>query len=527
MDTSQKKTSLALLLLGLIYFCTFIFTNRLGAQNLDMLAVFEIDEYAQYPYLSPMLSGGDSIKQVVRNFLVYGHYYYGYPFFFFSGLVLLPLRLILGQNWSANCQLSMLVLRQMVNVLPNLLSALVLTTFATRLRSFWKSIVIFSLLLITPALVNNGFWWHPDGLGLLFVSSVFLCLLLDKMRFGKFFIFAAVCAGIAAGIKYLGLFFFLTMPVYLITGVRQKKISFKTAALKGALFLVIMLLTVVLSNPLLLLPLERSELVATQLRQFSRTSSGEIIGRQSILESTWLPGWLTEQYGSLPFLLLVSTSLLYGFFKPEHRMKALLIASYILPLSIVILSGALQRQHYWLPVFLPMTTSLAFFLPDSLTSTNKKAGNLALLLLLSLLTVQGAIFIHTNFNRFDQMLKREQQSDSLAFYRDVKDVVIEDKRAISVYRDWKVYFPSDQQTTVFMDWELASYTLISERHPDFILLEQANVLLYGSDEFLASSADPQRLAPMHLFYADALKGEVNGYQLVFTDNFGLVFQRIM
>jgi len=177
MDTSQKKTSLALLLLGLLYFCTFFFTNRLGAQNVDMLAVFEIDEYAQYPYLAPIRSGVDSIKQVVRNFIVYGHYYYGYPFFFFSELVLMPLRLIIGQNWSANSQLSMLILRQMVNVLPNLLSALVLTSFATQLRSFWKSIFIFSLLLMTPALVNNGFWWHTDGLGLLFVSLVFLCLL--------------------------------------------------------------------------------------------------------------------------------------------------------------------------------------------------------------------------------------------------------------------------------------------------------------------------------------------------------------
>ena len=92
----------------------------------------------------------------------------------------------------------------------------------------------------------------------------------------------------------------------MILGVREKKISVKTAALKGALFLAVMLLTLVLSNPLLLLPLERSELVATQLRQFSRTGSGEIIGRQSNLEGTWLPGWLTEQYGSLPFLLLVS-----------------------------------------------------------------------------------------------------------------------------------------------------------------------------------------------------------------------------
>ncbi len=527
MAVTQKKTLLVLMLLGLLYFGIFIFANRLGAKNVDMMAVFEVDEYAQYPYLAPMLSGGGSIKQVVRNFMVYGHYYYGYPFYFFSGLVLLPLRLILGQSWTANTQLSMLILRQMVNVLPNLLSALVLTTFATQLRSFWKSIAIFSLLLITPALVNNGFWWHPDGLGLLFVSLVFLCLLLDKMQFGQFFLLASVCAGLAAGVKYLGLFFFFTIPVYLITGVIEKKISVKAAALKGALFLVVMLLVVVISNPLLLLPLERSELIATQLRQFSRTSAGEIMGRQSILEGTQLPGWLTEQYGSLPFLLFVSAALIYGFFKPENRMKALLIASYILPLSMVILSGALQRQHYWLPVFLPMATSMTFLMPESISSLFIKPVKWAQILLLGLLTVQGVIFTHTDFNRFDQMLKREQQSASLTFYQDVKDLFFKDNQSVSVYRDWKVYFPSDEQTGVFMDWDLASYELISQRQPDYLLLEKVNVLTYGNENFLASSADPERLSPMHLFYSDALKDKIEGYHLIFSDDFGLVFQRIV
>ncbi|MCD4753454.1 MAG: hypothetical protein K8R40_10315, partial [Anaerolineaceae bacterium] len=59
------------ILTGLLYFSLFIFPNLKGAQNADMLAVFEIDEYAQYPHLIRMLSPGDSIYQTIRNFTIY------------------------------------------------------------------------------------------------------------------------------------------------------------------------------------------------------------------------------------------------------------------------------------------------------------------------------------------------------------------------------------------------------------------------------------------------------------------------
>lgn len=493
-----------------------------------MLAVFEVDEYAQYPSMDAMLSGGGTFKLAIRNFLVYGHYFYGYPFFFISGLVLFPLRLILGMDWSMHTQLIMLVLRQMVNVLPNLLSALLLTFFTTRLRTFWKSTLIFCLLLLTPALVNNGFWWHPDGLGLLFVSLVLVCLQLDELRYGRFFFIAAVSAGIATGIKYMGLFFFLAIPAYLLIGIRRKTISWRTAALKAALFLAVMLMIIIITNPLLLLPLERAELLSTQIRQFSRTSAGELIGQQPFLEDGRLPSWLTEQYGWLPFLLLIAASLLVGLFKTEYRPRALLIVLFILPLAVVILSGSLQRAHYWLPVFLPLTASLAFILPDELPHKLKKPLDGLVLLVLGMIILQAVIFMRYNVIRFDAMLKREQQSASLAFYQKIKNQVgniLPADQSLSMYRDWKVYYPSDDEVKVFMDWDLASYELIAEKQPDLLLLEQVNVQTYGREDFLSNSADPQRLAPMQQFYTDALKREVNGYRLIYADGFGMVFEK--
>lgn len=527
MKDPKKSTFIVMLLVSLLYFCAFIFPNLQGAKDVDMLAVFEVDEYAQFPALQNMLSGGDTLKQTVRNFLVYGHYFYGYPFFLVSGLVLLPIRAVLGVEWSASTQLSLLLLRQLVNVLPNLLATWLLTFWITRLKVLWKSMLIFSLLLLTPALVNNGFWWHLDGLGLLMVASVLVCLQLDDLRFGRFFFCAAACAGVAAAIKYLGLFFFLSIPAYLLMGIRQKRIDLRAALVKGLFFLLIMLLTVLLTNPLLFLQ-ERTELISTQLRQFSRTSQGELIGQQPFLEDGRLPAWLTEQYGHWFFLLLCCAGLVAGLRKPQFRLSALLIALFILPLTVVILNGALQRSHYWLPVILPMIASLGFLLPDELPRRIRSGQDMLPLLMLTVIFLQAGAFAFTDFRYYENQLNREAQSASLAFYRTVRQKVVEPlagRQPIRVYRDWKVYFPSQDRVATFMDWELASYDLLEEMQPDLVLLEKVNVRLYGAPDFLANAADPIRQAPMHQFYADALVGKISGYSLVFADEFGLVFQR--
>ncbi|MCD6577372.1 MAG: hypothetical protein J7K66_05100, partial [Anaerolineaceae bacterium] len=326
---SKKHTAGWLLLIGLVYFTLFSLVNTSGAENADMLAVFEIDEYAQYPHLLQMVTSGSSLKYTIRNFLVYGHYFYGYPFYFFSGLVLLPFRLLIGANLPSHTRWIIFALRQCINVLPNVFSAYILTYLTTRFRSLWKSTFIFTLLLLIPALVMNGFWWHPDGLGLFFISLTMLFLSLDKWRYSHFFYLAAVSAGIAAGIKYLGLFFVLTIPAYLLWGLVTKKINPKTTTTKAAFFLIVMVAVIIFTNPLLLLPLERSELIATQKTQFSRTSTGELIGMQPFFENGWLPHWFTDNFGTLPFLLALLCALYFGWRKKEHQLEAMLITTYI------------------------------------------------------------------------------------------------------------------------------------------------------------------------------------------------------
>jgi len=176
MSKTQKITLFTLLGVGGIYFILFIFPNLTGARDANMLSVFEVDEFAQYPNLLHMLEPGASFYQTIRNFLVYLHYFYGYPFYFFSALAVLPVKLLGGANWTNLTPTIVMVLRQAINVLPMLLAVGLLVFTRTRFKSLWLSLGLFCLLLSLPGLVSNNLWWHPDSLAFLFAVLVFFFL---------------------------------------------------------------------------------------------------------------------------------------------------------------------------------------------------------------------------------------------------------------------------------------------------------------------------------------------------------------
>ena len=235
-DPDPEKTFRILLIIGAVYFAAFIAPNLTGARQPEMLSVFEIDEYAQYSHVIDMLTPGDTLYQTARNFLIYLHYFYGYPFYFFSALALLPLKLILGGNWTAQTPLIVMTLRQMINVLPLIASAMLLVHMQTKFKSLWKSVALFLLLLILPGTVVNDLWWHPDGLATLVVVLTLFFLDRDELRFGHNFWLVAVSCGVGASIKYMGAFFVLAIPVYIVWGIVTKKLAWPKAIGKAALF---------------------------------------------------------------------------------------------------------------------------------------------------------------------------------------------------------------------------------------------------------------------------------------------------
>jgi 4-amino-4-deoxy-L-arabinose transferase-like glycosyltransferase len=529
MSKNQRTTFFSLLGVGVVYFILFIFPNLTGARDANMLSVFEVDEFAQYPNLLHMLEPGATFYQSIHNFLVYIHYFYGYPFYFFSALAILPVRLLGGADWTSLTPTIVMILRQIINVLPMLLAIGLLVFTRTRFKSVWLSLGLCCLLLSVPGLVTNNLWWHPDSLAFLFAVLVFFFLDLDDLRFGLNFWLAAVACGIAFGIKYFGLYFALAIPLYIGWGMVAHKLTWRKALLNAGLFALVMAAAVVISNPLLLLPQERQALIANQKLQFQQTTSGIMLRDSSpYFQIGQYPVDFRQHYGEMVFILLGLGGLLLGLGRSRKRWLDALMLAWLLPMAYTINFAGTKRTHYWLPVVLLLVAGLTnYFLPE-MWSKSGRSQRLFAWALGALLLVQMILFIRTDASLYQQDLTREQTSPAIAFYQHFDQEVLsrlEPDAPLLVYRDWHIYFPGGPHRRVEINWDLANSAYIAELKPDFILVEKANVQLFSDPATMAKAADPGAMQARQQFYTSVLNDQVPGYHLVFEDDFGYALEK--
>jgi hypothetical protein len=513
--------------LGLVYFIAFIFPNLVGARDANMLSVFEVDEYAQYPNVLHMLAAGEPFYQTLRNFLIYLHYFYGYPFYFFSALAILPLKLAHGAAWVAQTQVIVATLRQMINVLPMITAVGVLVYTRTKFRSIWLSVGLFVLLLCVPGVISNNLWWHPDSLAFLFVVLVFFFLDRDHFRFGRFYCLAAAACGVAVGIKYFGLYFALAVPLYLIWGVAIHKITWRRGLVSAVLFVAIMLAAVVISNPLLLLPQERQALVATQKIQFQQTTSGILLKDSSAYFNLGkYPEDFRIHYGEGLFILVALGGLLFGLFRSKTSYLDAMMMAWIVPMAYTINFTGTKRTHYFLPVVLLLLSGLVNYFQITEVKCPGKPRTWLRWLAAGLIAVQFFLFIRTDLDLYIRSLNREQNSSSIAFFNRLQGETFSRLPVglpLVIYRDWHVYVPPDPHWRTEIDWDLKGYDFVRNLKPDFILVEQANVQLFSNPHTLNNAADPGAMQGRQMFYADILAEKVPGYRLLFKDDFGCAF----
>lgn len=538
LNPSQKRVLLILSLIGIAYFAIFILPNLQGARDANMLAVFETDEYAQYPNVIRMLTPGPTFYQSVRNFVVYLHYFYGYPFYFYSALTLLPAKLVLGANWTELTPVLVMILRQVINVLPMIVASLLLVWIQTRFRPAWLSIALFLLLLFVPALVVNNFWWHPDSLLVLFVVLTFFFLDRDDQRYGWNFYLAAVACGLATATKHLGLFFCLAIPLYLAWGWLNKKLTFRRAALSGLLFVLVMVAAIVFSNPLLLLPQERAEIIATQKMQWQQTTQGYWEVNLSPFFS-WgkYPEDFRLHYGELFFVLLSFVGLGLGMLRKDRRLYHFLVLAWAAPfLYYFLVIAATRRTHYFLPVALPLFSCLINFFPpafpDLLDRTTRSRARLSLQItgiarwaVALLIVVQAALFVWQDGKEYIAEVTRERDSASLAFFNQVDSRVLAklENRKLLIFHDWKAYVPERPGWQIEMSWDNANYPYIQDLKPDVVLLQQENIVLFSKSDAVQNAINPGDMAALHQFYRDASQDAIQGYREVYSDRFGLAF----
>lgn len=538
MTKVQKKTFSILGLIGLLYFCLFIVPNLTGAKDAVMLSVFQQDEFAEYPFVLRMLTSDLTVYQTLRYFIIYLFYYYGYPFFFFSALAILPIKWIIGPEWVLQTQWIVLVLRQMINVLPAILATGLLVYLQTQFKSLWKSVVLFLFLLIFPPLVFNSLWWHPDGLLLLFSVLTLFFLTRDQFKFGKNFFLAAIFTGLTIGAKLLGVLFFLSIAVYLAWGLWQRKVSLKKAILSGLAFIGIMFLTIVISNPVLLLPIERGEVFAAYASGFSQLSQG--FYEQSTGWIKWadfLPEFW-KAYGQWYFLVFVLGLSFLSVIKNKNRLFSVMLLCWFAANAIYLtFFTSVMKNYYMLPSILPLLSSVYVLLDIPVrgqSSTNRLSRTARIAVLLgmvagfALTTWQAYLYIRQDVAMLVTQTNREKESANIQFFHKVDQEVFSkfpDTKNLLIYRDWRAYVEPRPNWTVEYDWNFAHYDYIRDLNPEVILLEFENVHYFGSQDLLENALDPEKAEKRFVFYHDAEMESIEGYTLVYKDEFGFVFLR--
>ncbi len=365
MDSVQKRVLAWVIVLGLAYFIAFIFPNALGAQSENMLLVTSLDEPITYPHVVRMLTPASDVKDLFSRWVIYGDYHYGYPFYFFSALVVLPVRLIHGGLFTNYPAVNLLLLRQLISVLPMVAAAAVMVYTQTRFKSAWLTLGLLLFMLSTRAFVRNNIqWWHPDALSLLSVGLVFFFLQRDDLRFGRNFYLAAAACGVAVGIKFAGAFFILTIPVYLLAGFVQKRLSLGAVFGRAALFVGAALLALVISNPFLYNQGARQELWRIQTEKTVILDSGYGDDAPDYAKGPGFWNWTLSTWYAHPLALgFLGLSLLAGCLWGSNRLVNLLMLAYIVPFSVYLLwFVSVKPDHYWLPIMLPLY-SAAFTLP--------------------------------------------------------------------------------------------------------------------------------------------------------------------
>ena len=362
MEKTQKRTMLILAIVGAIYFALCFIPNASTLGSTNPIVFLDRDEYVTYPIVERMLAFEGDIHRIWGSLIIYGDYHYGYPFYFLSMLVLLPLRLIQGADFFNHVSFNVLLLRQFINVLPMVVTAGVLVYVQTHFRSLWKSLLVFLLLLTIPAVVrSNLHWWHPDALMLLAIALTFLLLDLDEYRLGRYFYLAAAACGLASAIKLMGFFFFLAIPVYLLIARKKNGHAIGKLARSALLFLAVMVAVIVLSNPFLFYKTPREEMLAIQSFKTLELTGG-YDHEDSLYYSKGPQYWrwtLKVSYGKIRSLYIFAAALLLGCFYGTRKELNWLLAAWSAPLAVYLLWFVSPKpDHYLLPLLVPIFSTI-------------------------------------------------------------------------------------------------------------------------------------------------------------------------
>lgn len=526
MTSKQKRIFALLLFMAAAVFGLFILPNAVASQNLSMVQMFQPDEAAPLPYVFHMIAPTATLNQALRAFVFYDYYYYGFPYFGMSALFILPLRW-LGRL--GDMPLVMLILRQFVSVLPMLAALLVLVYLQEGFRRY-RSPVLFAFLLSVTAVVQNNLWWHPDGITFLLVVLTIFFLKRDNLRFGWNFLLAAVMSGFATATKLVGVYFFLAVGLTLLLGLLLKKVSWKRLVGMALAYILAMGLAYLIANPFLLSHWARTAYSYILHKQTGLLSEGYGVVYDKGLAAAW--PLVHESYGELIFLFVALGAAIWGAWRGPQRLLHALILAWFVPVTVTVLWVTHFKFQYWLPMALPLFSSLVVLMPEK-WSIDRAAHKPRFVLgaalavqvaALLVVLVQFILFVRNDVQRFNADLHRADNNPKIQFYDQVvKALALLPNGPLHVYYDYRLYVPETSGWTTETNYDLLEYGYIQQQNFDVLLLLEQRIRDYLNPN--ARGIDPALFVLNQQFYRDADNETIKGYHLVYRNSLGLVYVR--
>jgi hypothetical protein len=374
-----------------------------------------------------------------------------------------------------------------------------------------------------PAVVQNNSWYHPDGITFLLVVLTLYFLKRDNLRFGWNFLLAAIMCGVATATKLVGVYFFLAVGLTLLLGQILKKVSWKKLIGMAAAFVLSMGLAYLIANPFLFSHWARTAYQYIVYKQGGLLENGYGVFYAKGLLASWPD--VHASFGEIPFLLITLGAAIWGAWRGPQRLLHGLILAWFIPISITVFFLTHFKFQYWMPVALPLISSLVVLLPEEWKMDGAaRLAWFARMALLLVVLVQFGLFVRADIQTFISRMQREQNSTSIKWYGNVLVTLkpLQDTK-LHVYYDYRLYMPTHPGWSTDTNYDLLEYGYIRQNHFDVLVLLEQRIRDYLNPN--AVGIDPALFARNQQFYRDANNQTITGYQLVYRDSYGLIFVR--
>ena len=532
----ERLAKFAILSLAIAYFLLFVPLSLLGARDRNMLAVFNLDEYAQYSDVLNRAVWGPPFRQWIENFFAYIGTQYGYLFSLICTIIVMFIRAVSRWTggWDAT-QANIFILRQLC-VACSILGSYCLSKMFSDPGDRLRQIVIFAFLLLVPGAFMLNVLWKPDQAVYLLValalywtsraleanSSSTRALLL-----GTFFF------GMAAGLKAYGWF---AGPLILLASVRTWGPRFWQERVRllnlGGVFVGGFLV----SQPVMIWPPTASRVAGRLLESVRNSTKASDMNRiPTNLTSADLTHWYQNSfhyfYGHWIFLVAALVATVAGsFLNKERNGRYLVVLVWFIPISIYVTTQIVYtgEQRYWLPMWMPV---IAAFLSRCFTLIERhrlsRFGLIACVIAVVIPTAQAGAYLKMDVLTWRAEVVRERDAPSIRFYEMVQRnwlTKLPKNRTYSLFHDPYVYWPRglvgfDPR----MNFKDTTYSDVVALPTDILLLQADYIKVNASNDNLAQKKASRLMWDTYVFYSDVRDDKLKGFKKVYQDKFGIFF----